>query len=104
MISTEGLLGVFGLPDTSVEKRRKTKMTYPLGGLSIYQPSPHKILVSVVTFQTVKVCMYIVMIGEKVKNRISLETTFKKLHKQLNPNRSPAISVSFMRFRKRGLI
>ena len=65
MISTEGLLGVFGLPDTSVEKRRKTKMTYPLGGLSIYQPSPHKILVSVVTFQTVKVCMYIVMIGEK---------------------------------------
>ena len=44
--------------------------------------------------------MYIVMIGGKVKNRISLETTFKKLHKQLNPNGSPAISVLFIGFRK----
>lgn len=31
MISTEGILGVFGLPDTSVEKQRKTKYIVMIG-------------------------------------------------------------------------
>lgn len=69
MIFIEGLLGVFGLPDISVEKRRKAKMTLyvetPWGASPFTSPSHIIYSFPWLLFQTVKVCMYIVMIGEK---------------------------------------